>query len=200
MPESIETAQSFQEAMPPETAHPDATHDQAAELRLPPRLAAELHIHTYLSERLREEFPDLDDETLTDTLEGETNLTEALAAVLRSREEDLGLITALKSRLEAMKARLDRFQDRAERKRRLVADVMSRADIKRIMQEDFTVSLRAAPPPIEIEDEALIPADFWKAQPPKLNRAALGEALRAGCTVEGAMLGTPKASITIRIA
>ncbi len=57
-----------------------------------PAVAAELHQHLYLKERLAAEFPDLDDETLADTLDGETRLNEALAAVLRSREEDLALV------------------------------------------------------------------------------------------------------------
>lgn len=168
--------------------------------RLPPRLANELHAHSYLKERLREDFPDIDDETLADTLEGETELSEALAAIIRSREEDQGLIEALKGRIEALRARLERFQDRADRKRRLVTDVMARAEIRRIVEEDFTVSLRQIPPAIVIEDEGEIPGDFWKPQPPKLDRTALTEALRSGQTVKGASLGAPRASITIRIA
>lgn len=167
---------------------------------LPPALAAEFHAHNFLKERLTADFPDLDDETLADTLEGETGLNEALAAIIRSREEDLSLITGLKARLEGLKARLERFQDRADRKRRLVTDVMARAEIKRITEPDFTVSLRTSPAAVVVEDEALIPEDYWKPQAPKLDRLALGEALKSGQTVQGASLGEPKPSITIRIA
>lgn len=167
---------------------------------LPPALAAEFHAHTFLKERLTADFPDLDDETLADTLEGETSLNEALAGIVRSREEDLALIGGLKSRLEALKGRLDRFQERADRKRRLVTEVMARAKIKRIVEPDFTVSLRTSPPAVVVEDEASIPADYWKTQPPKLDRLALGEALKSGKDVKGATLGEPKPSISIRIA
>ncbi|MEP2758823.1 siphovirus Gp157 family protein [Parvibaculum sp.] len=184
----------------PITEAPNAGPANNEHAPLPPALAAEFHAHTFLKERLLADFPDLDDETLSDTLEGETGLNEALATILRSREEDLSLIIGLKSRLEALKARLDRFQDRAERKRRLVADVMSRADIKRITEPDFTVSLRSSPPGVVIEDETRIPSDYWKPQPPKLDRATLGEALKAGSRVDGATLGSPKPSISIRIA
>ncbi|MBO6668030.1 siphovirus Gp157 family protein [Parvibaculum sp.] len=176
----------------------EESRDRAASL--PPALAAEFHAHNFLKERLTADFPDLDDETLADTLEGETGLNEALAAIVRSREEDLGLITGLKSRLEALKARLERFQDRADRKRRLVTDVMARAEIKRITEPDFTVSLRTSPAAVVVEDEALIPEDYWKPQAPKLDRLALGEALKSGQTIQGASLGEPKPSITIRIA
>ncbi|MCW5738289.1 MAG: siphovirus Gp157 family protein [Enhydrobacter sp.] len=165
-----------------------------------PAVAAELHQHLYLKERLEAEFPDLDDETLADTLDGETRLNEALAAVLRSREEDLALVAGLKARIETMRVRLERFQDRAERKRGLVADVMVRADIRRLLMPDFTASLRTVPPGLVVEDEAQVPAVFWKPQAPKLDRAALGEALRRGETVAGATLGAARCSITIRTA
>ncbi|HAC57408.1 MAG TPA: hypothetical protein DCF73_03515 [Rhodobiaceae bacterium] len=190
MTEIHEAAQSVTEEMPA----------MIGKSSLPPRLAAELHAHGYLRERLKAEFPDLDDETLADTLEGETELNAALAALIRSREEDLSLITGLKARLDALKGRLERFQERAEAKRRLVADVMSRAEIKRLVEADFTVSLRTTPPSLQIEEEEAIPADFWKPQPPKLDRIALGDALRAGRKVEGAALSAGRPSITIRIA
>ncbi|MCW5726942.1 siphovirus Gp157 family protein [Parvibaculum sp.] len=165
-----------------------------------PAIAAELHQHLYLKERLEAEFPDLDDETLADTLDGETRLNEALAAVLRSREEDLGLAASLKTRIETMRARLDRFQDRAERKRSLVADVMVRAEIKRLVMPDFTASLRTVPPGLVVEDEAQVPEAFWRPQPPKLDRAALSDALRRGEQIAGATLGDARRSITIRTA
>ena len=47
-------------------------------------IITELNNHEYLKKRLEADFPDIDDETLSDTLEGLTNLNEQLAAVLRS--------------------------------------------------------------------------------------------------------------------
>ena len=52
--------------------------------------------YQYLRERLKAEFPDADEETLQDTLEGLSNLTEMIAAVLRSRLDDLDLAKALR--------------------------------------------------------------------------------------------------------
>ncbi len=48
----------------------------------------ELTYHEYLREQLRNEFPDIDEETLADTLEGLTNLNEMLGAVVRSHLDD----------------------------------------------------------------------------------------------------------------
>ncbi len=43
----------------------------------------ELSHHQYLRSRLEEEFPDADEETLVDTLEGLSNLPDMLAEVCR---------------------------------------------------------------------------------------------------------------------
>ncbi len=58
-------------------------------------LQREVTHHQYLRERLEATFPDADEETLRDTLEGMTNLTEMLAEVLRSCLEDQSLASAM---------------------------------------------------------------------------------------------------------
>jgi hypothetical protein len=47
-------------------------------------IVQELSHHEYLRCQLRREFPEADEETLNDTLEGMTNLPEMLGAVSRS--------------------------------------------------------------------------------------------------------------------
>ncbi len=64
-----------------------------------PKLSIELTHHRYLRERLEAAFPDADEETLLDTLEGMTSLTDSLAELLRSSQEDQSLASALRSRL-----------------------------------------------------------------------------------------------------
>ena len=56
------------------------------------------------------------------------------------------------------------------------------------------------PARVEVIDEAAIPARFWVASDPKLDKRALGDALKAGDAVEGAALVTPAPSLTIRSA
>lgn len=165
---------------------------------LPPRLAADLNAHLYLKTRLQEDFPDIDDETLHDTLEGLSSLTDDLAAVLRSRTEDEILITGLKARMEELRARLQRLQERSDKKRELVGDVMERAGLPKLTLPDLTVSIRKNQPPVEIIDEIEIPATYWRLQAPTLDRVALGNALRSGTPVAGARLGKATSSITIR--
>ena len=50
---------------------------------------------------------------------------------------------------------------------------MADAEIKRLVEPDFTVSLRASRAPLVVVDEELIPEGFWKPQPPKLDRQGL---------------------------
>jgi Gp157 protein len=97
-----------------------------------------------------------------------------------------------------MQERLARIESRSERKRAIVAGVMERADIKKLAEPDFTASLRPTPAPLIILDEALIPADYWKVQPAKLDRRGLVVALGEGPPVPGARLGNGGSTLAVR--
>ncbi len=77
----------------------------------------ELSKFRLLRDRLLTEIPDIDSETLSDTLEGITDLRETLAEIIRSALDDEGLAAGLSTRLSDMKARLGRFEASAKRKR-----------------------------------------------------------------------------------
>jgi hypothetical protein len=63
-------------------------------------LLTELQRYQLVRERLVQDFPDTDDETIRDTLEGITNLHEMIAAVIRSALVDEALRAGLRFRLE----------------------------------------------------------------------------------------------------
>jgi hypothetical protein len=130
---------------------------------------------------LEEAFPDADEETLVDTLEGLSNLPDMLAEVLRSQLDDHSLVSALKARIGDMQARAGRIEERARKKRELVCSVMERADLKKLMEPDFTVSLRPTRPPLAVVDEEAVPDE-----------------LAAGRDVPGAILGNPPMTISVR--
>jgi hypothetical protein len=151
-----------------------------------------------LRRRLLELHPDLDDETLSDTLEGATDFREALAALVRSALDDECLCAALKARLEDMKARLARLQARSTSKRVVVAENMQAAAIDRLQEADFTASLRRRPPSVELVEPDELPLDFLIPQPPKPDKRAILEALSRGVLVPGAVLAEPKTSLAVR--
>ncbi len=75
---------------------------------------------------------------------------------------------------------------------------MERADLKKLMEPDLTVSLRPSRAPLVVTDEEVIPRDYWKAQAPKLDRQGLIAALSAGRDVPGALLGNAPMTISVR--
>ncbi len=161
-------------------------------------LQHELAHHQYLRQQLSAQFPDADEETLLDTLEGMTDLNEMVASVVRSRLDDLALHAALRARMSDMQERAGRLEQRADKKKDVVASVMERAGVKKLTEPDFTLSLRSTNPPLVVTDEGEIPEDFWKPQTPKLDRQGLINALKTGREVPGATLGNGGVTNSVR--
>jgi hypothetical protein len=161
-------------------------------------IAHELAQYEYLRAQVQREFPDVDEETLNDTLAGMSDLPEMIAAVLRSALEDRALAKGLRGRVAEMQERLARLEDSAQKKRHLVTSVMERAEMPKLVEPDFTVALRRTPPALRVLHEEDIPADFWRPQPPKLDRQAVTTALRGGRLVPGAMLDNGGTTIAVR--
>ena len=154
--------------------------------------------HQAIRAQLLEAFPDLDEQTLLDTLEGASDLNEMLASIVRAYLEDRTLAAALKQRTDDMRERLSRLQATADKKRDLITGVMERAEIRKLLEPDFTVSLREVPPGLQVTDEEVIPADFWKTQAPRLDRTAVLAALKGGEKVPGTCLGNGGRAISVR--
>jgi len=163
------------------------------------KLGQYLMHHEYLRKQLVERFPDADEETLRDTLEGMTDLTDMLAELIRSSLDDKALVEALKQRETDMKERRERFEDRAQKKRDLVEGIMERVGIKKINKEDFTAGMRAGKRKVMVIDERAIPERYWEPQPLKLNKAELNRVLQAGnADIAGTMLSNPKPVLSVR--
>jgi hypothetical protein len=161
-------------------------------------LRTESNQYTELRRRILEADPEIDERTLTDSLDGMTNLREAIAGVIRSALDDEAIAEGLKSRLDDMKVRLERITATAERNREIALSVMEQADIEKILEPDFTVSLRTVTPGVVVTNEADIPEWFWIPQAPKLNKRRLLEALKSGEAVMGAELANSKITLAIR--
>ncbi len=161
-------------------------------------LSTKLGHHHYIREKLVSEFPDIDEDTLRDTLEGLSNLPEMIGAVVRSELEDRALAKGLKGRISEMAERLGRFEARADKKREMAREAMEQADLQKITEPDFTVSLRSVQPPLVIVEEKEIPEEFWRPQPAKLDRQKLRLALGSSTGVPGAVFGNAGRTISVR--
>lgn len=163
-----------------------------------PQLRAEYNRFAELRRRLIEADPEIDDTTLLDTLEGATSLSEAIGQVVRAALEEEALADSLRARMSTMRERLERIEGSCARKRDVAQAVMEDAGIERLLEPDFTVSLRISPPGVAVVSEAEIPDPYWIPQPPKLDRKGILDALKAGKTVPGATFTNSKVSLAVR--
>src|ERR1039457_7598247 len=124
----------------------------------------EIAASTYraIRDRIRAQDPEIDEQTLADTVEGLTDLHEILQAVIRSPLADEALARGLKCRISDMQCRLDRLQDRAAKRRQIAKDVMVELDLKKITAPDFSASLRPGMPALVVLNEDAVPKTYWE--------------------------------------
>ena len=149
-------------------------------------------------DRIQSEDPQIDEQTLADTVEGLTDLHEIVAAIIRSALADEALATGLKTRVAEMQDRLERLQDRASKRRQIAKEVMVELDLKKITAPDFTVSIRPGTPALLVLDEAAVPSIFWQPSAPKLNRQGLLSELKEGAEITGVTLSNPEPVLSVR--
>src|SRR5476649_451485 len=145
-----------------------------------------------LRDRLRAQDPNLDEQTLADTVEGLTDLHEIVQAIIRSAITDEALATGLKCRITDMQDRLSRLQDRATKRRQIACDVMIELDLKKLNAPDFTASIREGTPSLMVINEDAVPSIYWQPSEPRLNRQELAYELKQGAEIAGVALSNPE--------
>lgn len=139
-----------------------------------------------------------DDETVQDTVEGETGLLEAIGAAISEIDECEMMALGLASKEGQIKARAERYKRRIDTLRGLIEQAMLVADMPSIKLPMASLSVKSVPPKPIIIDEAVIPAKFWKQPDPVLDKKALNDAVKAGEEVPGATLSNGGTSLQIR--
>jgi Siphovirus Gp157 len=151
-----------------------------------------------IRDRIRAEHPQIDEQTLADTVEGLTDLQEIVAAIVRASLADEALATGLKGRIAEMQDRLDRLQNCAAKRRQIAKDVMVELDMKKVTAPDFTVSIRPGMPSLLVLDEAAVPSIYWQSVAPRLNRQGLLSELKEGAEITGVTLSNPEPVLSVR--
>ncbi|WP_336800344.1 siphovirus Gp157 family protein [Kaistia sp. MMO-174] len=150
-------------------------------------------------EMLLASFPELadDEQALADTLEGETSLIDAAASLIRSALDDEAFEEACAKLAAEKRDRATRFGQRAMKQREAALALLQAADIPKLEQADFTASVGKSRSKVIIADEGALPEDFIRvARSP--DKTAIGDALKDGKTVPGALLSNPEPTLTVR--
>ena len=151
-----------------------------------------------IRDRVRAEDPQIDEQTLTDTVEGLTDLHEILTSIIRAALTDQALAIGLEGRIGEMQERRDRLQDRATKRRQIAKDVMIELDLKKLAAPDFTASIRPGTPALMVIDEAAVPSIYWEPREPRLNRQELANDLKHGAEIAGVALSNPEPVLSVR--
>jgi len=150
------------------------------------------------AELIRALGDDANDEALShDMIEGETGFFEAVERALDEIGECEIVAAGIKDMQGNLSQRLSRTNLRADRLRGLIDQAFQLAEVKTHKFPGATISTKKVPPKLIVTDEAAIPAQFYKPQPPSLDKTALIEAAKAG-PVAGAEMSNGGVTIQIR--
>lgn len=163
-----------------------------------PRTAIFVEEYRRQRKALIDAFPELidDEEVLNGTLDGISYAPDLISKLIRDAREDEAMAEAVASMARDMSERKARFAQRAQRRREAALAVMQAIELRKIEQPDFSASIRAVPPKVEIIDEAELPDALCKVvrSPDKV---AIKDALAKG-PVAGAQLSNGGETLTIR--
>ena len=131
---------------------------------------------------IKEGFGDEDLKFLADSVEGETDLYEAVDQVLAEIDETEVLVKGLKEKEGQFTTRRRSMEERVKRLRALIEQAMAVSEQERLRRPAATLTLRKLPPDVVVLAEADIPAEFFVPQPPpppKLDKQGLKAALKS---------------------
>lgn len=124
-----------------------------------PALAAQ---YRQLREAILAEYPDIDPETLADTLDGATDAQDAVVSLVRLAREAEAWATAAYNLATDYKSRGARHEARGERLSAVALSLMEAMGEKNIKRPEFTVFVSHRKGRLEVYDEEQLPEAFFK--------------------------------------
>lgn len=125
-----------------------------------------------------------------EAMQGEiTTRAVSLAQVARNLESFEQQIEAA---IEEMARRATRAQNRAMAIRAYLKERMEQAGIAKLEAPFFSLAIRKNPPKLMIAEDAIIPRDYLRIIPERLepNKAEISKAIKSGVDVDGCRLET----------
>lgn len=114
-----------------------------------------------------------DAELVADTIEGETSLFEAVDAVLDRIADAEVMLEGLNVVIARLDARKARYEARIKTDRTLLEQALTIAELPKLERPAATLSISTRAPSLVLTEESDIPAKYWKAGAPTLDKKAL---------------------------
>ena len=143
-------------------------------------------------------IPNMDEETVRDSIEGQTSLHEMIAYTMMLINEDEILCAGIDKLVKDLGARSTRLQSRIDAHRNAIRRAMEVGEIKSLQTPSGTLSLRNTPRGLEILDEWLIPHEYFVPKDPELDRKKLKDDLKNGKEIPGCVLDNGSVTLSIR--
>lgn len=140
----------------------------------------------------------IDDDMLrVDMLEGCTSFHEASRQTLRKVLERQSMAGGLEVTIATLKKRLDRYEAGIKGGRRTLFSLMQTADVRRLELPEATLSISAGPAKVIITDDAKVPDALCRITR-EPNKTKIGQAIKDGQEVPGALLSNGDDKLTIK--
>lgn len=147
---------------------------------------------------LTEQFQMLQDMDLEgqDDIEVFDGLLNELEGEFRDKVVNVGLVmqeakaeeNAIAEEIKRLQAKKAAAANKYERLRGYLHMNLVTSGIKKVSDYRLTVAIQKNPPSVRVEDETLIPTEYFVPQDPKLDKKSIAADLKAGKAVPGAEL------------
>ena len=152
--------------------------------------------------RLLAEDPSLeDDEAALIELLGpeQAEIEDLLARLIRGVLHSESMADAAKARASLLRARAQRYENRAQTMRATAFSIMDQNGLMRLETDEATASIRQGSPSVEITDEDLLPDAFVEVETiRKVDKRTLLAALKSGANVAGCVLTNSHPTLMVR--
>ena len=151
---------------------------------------------TMITEEISEYRDDLN--VFWDTIDGETDVMDAVGSVLEEIIDAQANEAAIKLKLETYKQLAEKQKFKQDSLKRLLMTVLKATDQRKIPHKYGTVSLREGTESVAITNEKEIPSQLCKVTVTP-DKAEIKKQLKAGVQIDGAELVTGPQTISIRM-
>lgn len=168
-------------------------------------LRTSLEIFKVIKERLATEFDlAIDDAVVIDTAEGECDLSDVVAKLIREARYAEAQALGVKSLMAEMGERMDRLFAKSKKLRDIAHHAMQEAGLKNVSRPDFTITMSAGKAPLVITrdpdglDAEVFPDLVDEKTTYAWNKAALRKEMDGNGPTSFAYLGNANSIMTVR--